>query len=87
MSSFGAILDASVLFKAGPRDTLLRAAEKNLYRPYWTEDLLREVERNLAARFLKLGRATSEQDARDLVTKMSSPSPKPWSPGIKVWFR
>ncbi len=47
MTSFGAILDANVLIMAGPRDTLLRAAAAGLYRPYWSEEILREVRRNL----------------------------------------
>ncbi len=47
MTSFGAILDANVLIMAGPCDTLLRAAAAGLYRPYWSEEILREVRRNL----------------------------------------
>jgi predicted nucleic acid-binding protein len=46
------VLDANVLIKAGPRDTLLRAAEYDLYRPYWSETILQEVERNLVRHHL-----------------------------------
>ncbi len=44
MPSFGVVLDANVLINAGPRDTLLRAAERELYRPYWSEAILDEVQ-------------------------------------------
>lgn len=47
MSSFGVVLDACVLFPASLRDTLLRAADANLYRLQLTEDILEEVRRNL----------------------------------------
>jgi hypothetical protein len=43
------VLDANVLIKAGPRDTPLRAAEYDLYRPYWSETIPQEVERNLVS--------------------------------------
>jgi predicted nucleic acid-binding protein len=48
MSSFGALLDACVLIPAPLCDTLLRAAEKGLYRVHWSEDILSEVQRNLS---------------------------------------
>ncbi|HET8626052.1 MAG TPA: PIN domain-containing protein [Thermomicrobiales bacterium] len=47
-----AVLDANVLIRAGARDTLLRAAEHDLYRPYWSETILQEVERNLVRHHL-----------------------------------
>ena len=56
MTSFGAVLDANVLLKAGPRDTLLRAAEVGLYRPYWSETILDEVQRNLTDLLARRGR-------------------------------
>jgi predicted nucleic acid-binding protein len=34
------VLDANVLIAAGPRDTLLRAAERGLYWPFWSETIL-----------------------------------------------
>jgi hypothetical protein len=42
-----AVLDASVLFPAAVRDTLLRAAGAGLYQLYWSSDILEEVRRNL----------------------------------------
>lgn len=47
MSSFVVVLDACVLVPASLRDVLLRAADANLYRLQWTDDILTEVERNL----------------------------------------
>ena len=38
-----ALLDANVLFSAPVRDLLLRAAERSLYRPIWTEKILAEM--------------------------------------------
>jgi len=45
--SFVAVLDACVLFPASLRDTLLRAAQTDLYRMQLSEDILEEVQRNL----------------------------------------
>jgi hypothetical protein len=53
--SAGAVLDANVLLMAGPRDTLLRAAEDGLFRPYWSAEILDESERNLARILAKRG--------------------------------
>jgi hypothetical protein len=36
MSVIVAVLDSCVLLPAALRDTLLRAAEANLYRPQWS---------------------------------------------------
>lgn len=43
------VLDACVLYPAHLRDTLLRAAEADLYDPRWSDDILAEMERNLVA--------------------------------------
>ena len=47
MPTISAILDACVLIPAPLCDTLLRTAERDLYRVLWSEDILSEVERNL----------------------------------------
>jgi predicted nucleic acid-binding protein len=49
MMSVAAVLDACVLYPASLRDTLLRAASAGLCQPYWSEEILEEVRRNLAA--------------------------------------
>jgi predicted nucleic acid-binding protein len=60
MSSFGVVLDACVLFPAALRDTLLRAADANLYRLHWTAEILEETRRSIVAQ----QRATKEQAQR-----------------------
>lgn len=52
-----AVLDACVLFPAALRDTLLRAFEKDLYRAYWSQEILAETTRNL----VQAGRMTHAQ--------------------------
>jgi predicted nucleic acid-binding protein len=64
---FGAVLDACILFSAPIRDTLLRATAEGIYRAYWTEDILEEVERNLV-----LSGRISEPQARHLVATLKT---------------
>lgn len=45
-----ALLDASVLWSAAIRDTLLSAVEADLYRPAWTREILDQMARSLKAR-------------------------------------
>ncbi len=66
MSSFGVVLDACVLIPASLRDTLLRAAERGMYRLHWSELILEEVRRNLVKRGM-----TSSLDAQALINVMS----------------
>lgn len=47
MATLGAMLDACVLIPAALCDVLLRCAAAGLYRLFWSEDILDEVERNL----------------------------------------
>jgi len=47
MTPLRAVLDACVIFPASLRDTLLRAADANLYTLQLTDDILEEVCRNL----------------------------------------
>jgi len=47
MLSLTAVLDACVLFPASLRDTLLRAANADLYGMRLTDEILEEVSRNL----------------------------------------
>ncbi len=65
MSSFGVVLDASVLIPAALRDTLLRAAQEGLYRLFWSRDILEEVRRNLVE-----NRLTTEDGARRVLEHM-----------------
>jgi len=59
------VLDACVLYPLPLRDTLLRAAQQNLYAVRWSERILDEVARNL----VKDRRATHEQ-AMNLIDVM-----------------
>ena len=45
---FPVFLDTCVLFPIVLTDTLLRVAEQQVFRPYWSSDVLTELERNLA---------------------------------------
>jgi predicted nucleic acid-binding protein len=57
--AFSALLDACVLYPVGVRDLLLSVAEREVYVPYWTVEILDEMERNVVAD----GRATTERMA------------------------
>ncbi|MGK7905122.1 MAG: PIN domain-containing protein [Hormoscilla sp.] len=61
-----AVLDACVIFRAGLRDTLLRAASAGLYEVYWSDIILQEVSRNL----VESGRI-SPQQAQRLLRRMN----------------
>lgn len=60
MSSFYVVADACVLIPAALRDTLLRAAAAGMYRVHWSEDILNEVQLNLA----ELGMTTPDKAER-----------------------
>jgi hypothetical protein len=45
--SFRAVLDAKVLYPALLRDVLLRAADKGIYQPFWSGEILDELTRAL----------------------------------------
>ncbi len=63
---FGAVvLDTSVLYPLPLRDTLLRLAEQDLYRPRWSAQILEELRRNLVA-----DRRSNESGARRLLMEM-----------------
>lgn len=61
---FRVVLDANVLFPFTVRDTLLRAAEQDLYLPGWTDGILEEMRRNLVAR----GHTREDQSHRLVAT-------------------
>lgn len=71
LSHTGAVLDANVLIPAALRDTLLRAAQRGLYRPCWSAAILAEVERNLVR-----ARLTSATQARSLVRALYTAFPR-----------
>jgi predicted nucleic acid-binding protein len=71
VSSFGVVLDACVLIPASIRDTLLRAAQKGMYRLHWSDLILEEVGRNLVNK-----RMTTEEGALYLFEQMKEAFPQ-----------
>lgn len=47
--AFSALLDACVLYPVGVRDLLLSVAEREVYVPRWSEEILDEMHRNVVA--------------------------------------
>lgn len=60
MAIYPIILDSCVIFPMPLCDTLLRAAEANLYRVYFSQEILDGATRNL----VKKGRMTKEKEKR-----------------------
>lgn len=67
MPGFIALLDACVLYPAALRDTLLRAALRDLYRPHWSAQIIDEVVRNLREH-----RGISDEQARKLTNALTT---------------
>lgn len=65
------VLDACVLVSAALRDTLLRAAQANFYRPRWSEAILEEVRRTLVDK-----QFTDGKRAQHLLTTLRSVFPQ-----------
>ena len=54
MPRYTAVLDACVLVPIALADTLLRVAEKGLYRPLWSDRILTEGKADRSVRLLDL---------------------------------
>lgn len=57
MARLAAVLDANILFRRYLRDTLLHAADAELFRPLWTDRILDEACKHLIAK----GHMTTQQ--------------------------
>ena len=71
MSSFVVVVDTCSLFPETLRNVLLRAAEAELYRVRWSEDILEELRRNLIA-----DRGLTEEKADYLLGEMRKAFPE-----------
>jgi predicted nucleic acid-binding protein len=71
MSPLVVVLDACVLYPAALRDTLLTAAETELYEPQWSDMLLEELSRNLI-----LNAASTVHQVQHLLTVMQETFPE-----------
>lgn len=69
-----AVLDANVLLQAPIRDTLLRAAEEELFLPRWSQAIIAEAARNLPQ--LTARRTNAAQRAAHLVERLTAAFPE-----------
>lgn len=63
MKKFHVLLDSCVLFPMYLRDTLLRAAETELYLPLWSQEILNGVTRN----FVSTGKMPNLSSFTDMI--------------------
>lgn len=76
MSGFSVILDACVLAQRAVCDTLLRAAEADLYRVQWSPAILLETERTLQRLLARAGRPDAERRAQRLIAELRAVFPE-----------
>lgn len=65
---FVALLDANVFWSAAVRDTLLLAAERDLFRPVWSRQILDEMASSLKNRRPDLDPARIDRTVYEMVT-------------------
>lgn len=65
--AFLAVLDACALYPFSLRDTLLRLAERELYDPRWSAEILEEMRQNLVERY-----GATDQQANRVVAAMTA---------------
>ena len=70
-----ALLDANVLWSAALRDTLLLAAEEDVFRPVWSRQILDEMSRSLKARRPDLDPARIDRTVDQILTPWDGKTP------------
>jgi hypothetical protein len=75
--AFPAFLDTCVLYPSYLCDTLLRLAEKEIYRPLWSRDVMTELRRNL----IKQGLPADRVDRRSTRSLSGAHGPCPDAAG------
>lgn len=79
-------LDACVLAQRPVCDTVLRAAEAELYRVQWSPDILAETERTLHRLNVRAGRSDAERKAQRLIAELRAAFPEAQSCGRRRRF-
>ena len=64
--AFSALLDANVLHPISLCDILLRLAEKDFFRPLWSEEILHETIESILRRRPELSRASIAERIEDM---------------------
>lgn len=80
MTGFAAVLDACVLVPISLADTLLRLAERGLYRPVWSSVILEEAQRAVSRVHPDLDRARIERRFADLDAAFVDSRVQGWEP-------
>ncbi|QAY68647.1 PIN domain-containing protein [Xylanimonas protaetiae] len=80
MAHFAAVLDANVLVPVALADTLLRLAERELFRPVWSERILDEVRRAMRAVRPDLGPSRIESRLRAMNEVFDDACVRGWEP-------
>lgn len=80
MSGFSVVLDANVIYNGPVRDTILRALDEELFRGYWTAEIIKEAVRSLVAD----GRMTEER-AQHLEEELGLAFPESWIGGYQAY--
>lgn len=71
LGNFSVVLDACVLYDSVIRDLLLRIAERELYKPVWSNLICEEVERNLLT-----DAKISAENSKKIIRMMNSAFPE-----------
>jgi predicted nucleic acid-binding protein len=88
--AFAALLDANILHPIVLCDLLLRLAEKGLYRPLWSPEILAECRRSILRKHDKIDPAALDERLGDMNAAFPDASVSSWEalvPSLKDEFR